>query len=65
MDERQTVWDGLKEGYGAEDIAVLKGISVSEVRAWVRHFRAIGKLPGLYGRAKKKWLACQIENGGL
>lgn len=55
-DLHQTVWDRLNEGYGAEDIAVLDGLPIEDVRACIRHFRAQPKkLPALYGRARKVW----------
>lgn len=49
-------WDGLKEGFGVEDIAVRHGFTVSEVRQCVRHFRSQPhKLNSLYGRAPREW----------
>ncbi len=51
----QITWCFLCDGLGVEDMAVMTGEPVDRFRACVRHFRAQGKLPALYGRAKKDW----------
>lgn len=57
-DLHRAVWSRLNEGYGVEDISVMDGVPIEDVRACVRHFRAQrNKLQSLYGRARKTWWA--------
>lgn len=54
-DLHQTVWNRLNEGYGVEDIAVLDGLPIEDVRACIRHFRSQPqRLEALYGRSRAK-----------
>jgi len=54
----QITWDGLKEGYGVEDIAKMHNAHVHDVRQCVRHFRSQPqKLASMYARARQVWAA--------
>lgn len=46
---------GLLEGLGVEDIAVMHGFKVADVRAKVRALRNDGYLFGIVKNARKKW----------
>ena len=50
----KTTWDGLNQGYGAEDIAILHNLNADDVRLCVHHFRKQRKLAPLYGRTRGK-----------
>jgi hypothetical protein len=48
---------GLLEGFGVEDIAVMHGFDVADVRAKVRSLRNDGYLFGVVRNARKKRMA--------
>jgi hypothetical protein len=49
----QIVWNRLKEGYGAEDIAVMDAQDVIQVRRCIREFRADrSRIKAMYFRAR-------------
>lgn len=52
---RDLIWEFLTQGFGSEDIAVRTGAPLCEVQGYIDLFRAQGKLPLLYSRAKKEW----------
>lgn len=45
---------GILDGYGAEDIAVMRGHPVSEVRAIIVKLRRDGRLQGLCDQARAR-----------
>lgn len=51
----QTVISRLREGYGADDIAVLDGIDPERVRDEISLLRMSGCLKTLYEGARAKW----------
>lgn len=53
--ELKTIWDRLKQGYGAEDIAVMDNIPLDRVKACIGGFSRPRQLAPMYGRARAEW----------
>lgn len=52
----RAVWELLKEGYGAEDIALRLNMRIAEVRQCISTFRGQqGKLVTMYAKQAKIW----------
>ena len=52
---RTQIINDLRDGYGVEDISLLRNYPEVSIRAVVRHMRDLGALPKFYHAARALW----------